>query len=124
MRHSYFGKIIKQSTIFGIFEKLHNRNCSTERNRWDGWDGHPLLSGQHTLYFFNLLPSVCYSSNIRINFQNLKFRSYIQNHQIMILQLTFSKKGTKMAPQTHILKFEILEILSWHPFNNADFPLD
>jgi len=38
--------------------------------------------------------------------------------------VTSSEKGTKITPQTHTLKFEILEISQWKEFHIAIFPLD
>ena len=38
--------------------------------------------------------------------------------------MTFSEKGTKIPPQTHIRKFEIIEISLWNPFQSAVYPLD
>ena len=35
------------------------------------------------------------------------------------LQVPFSEKGTKIAPQTHIQKFEILEISFWNGFHGV-----
>ena len=40
------------------------------------------------------------------------------------LQVTFSEKGTQIAPQTHIRKFEILEISLLNRFHIAVYSLD
>ena len=54
------------------------------------------------------------------------FRIFSQNKESKVSKVVriFSEKGTNLTRQTHIWKFEILEILLWNRFYSAIFPLD
>ena len=42
----------------------------------------------------------------------------------MFVQVTFSEKRTRITPQTHVQKLEILVISQWNRFHCAILPLD
>ena len=42
---------------------------------------------------------------------------------LLKLHVTFSEKGIRITPQTHIQKFKILKISLWNQFHRAVFPL-